>query len=164
MIVKGAQRGRGAELASHLLRIDENEGADRRITGGVASIDVRGAIAELEGQTLATRARKGLFHAHISPTSPLSAGEWQGSWSIFESVQGLEGHAFVEVRHVKSGREEHRHRVYSRRDPITGKASHHALTRIKNELISRRLEIELGHPITRGRHDPTVIKWAEDRG
>lgn len=163
MIVKGSQRG-AFGLADHLLRTDENESVEVTASRGVVATDVYGAIAELDAQALGTRARKRVFHAHISPDRSLSPEQWSRAWSVHEEVHCLTGHAFIEVQHGKRGRPLHRHRIYTRYNMHGELASQHSLSRIKNELISRKLEFEFGHALTPGRHDSTVAKWARERG
>lgn len=164
MVIKSSQRSGGKQLPAHLMA-DENERAEVVDSHGVFSRDVAGILAEFEAVAKGTQARKHLYHVSVSPqeSATMSPKDWARTWQLHDQTQGLNGLPFVEVEHEKHGRT-HRHRVYTRIDPQTGKARNLDWTRIKNERIARQLEVELGHTITPGKHNRAVLSTLEGEG
>jgi ATP-dependent exoDNAse (exonuclease V) alpha subunit len=184
MIAKGAQRGDGGQLAAYLVSVGENERVEVGAIFGVPAAGrsprarVAAAVAAMEASLAGSRATQRVIHAHISPSEALSPGQWRRAWEIYEEAQGIRGHAYAEVWHVKAGptgaRVPHCHRAYSR-CLENGRAVALPHSRKRNELASRWMEFEFGHPYTAGKHDlwaaaqarrigrPEVADWIEAR-
>ena len=61
MILKGSQRGGGADLAAHLMRTDDNEHVCLHELRGFAADNLRGAFKEAEAISRGTKCRQYLF-------------------------------------------------------------------------------------------------------
>lgn len=57
MILKGSQRGGARQLATHLLRTDENDHVEVVSLRGFVSGDLRGALREAEAVARGTRCK-----------------------------------------------------------------------------------------------------------
>jgi len=150
-----SHKGLGKHLVSH-----ENEEVTIMGSRGILqSLNVYGALAEMAAIGRATRTTKYFYHVSASPGKELAITnkQWEKVWSLYEKVQGLKKQNYIEVEHKKKGRV-HRHRVYLRVDPVSGKSIQMSYSYIKNERIARELEHEFGHPIVTGRHTRSVIK------
>lgn len=121
MIIKSSQRTNAKQLAYHLID-DENERVVLVGAYGVYSIDIAGSLAEFEATAKASRATKPLYHVSISPheAETMTEEDWNKTWRVHDETHGLRGLQYIEVEHEKNGRT-HRHRVYNRINPITGK-------------------------------------------
>lgn len=121
MIIKSSQRTNAKQLSSHLMST-ENERAELIKSYGVYSQNVAGALAEFEATAKSSRSTKPLFHVSISPhqSETMTEDDWQKAWSLHDEIHGLNGLQYIEVEHEKNGRA-HRHRVYNRVNPETGK-------------------------------------------
>jgi hypothetical protein len=164
LIPKSSQRSNGKQLAAHLIS-SENEQVTFIQSNGVYSLNIAGAISEMEAFAKISSAQKPLYHVSISPeqSANMSADDWKKTWALHDKIHGLDGLQFVEVQHEKNDRT-HRHRVYNRVDPETGTARNLSWTRIKNERIARQLEVELGHTIIPGKHNRAVLTAIEKDG
>lgn len=153
MVIKGSARAAPGELAYHLLREDTNEAVRVMEFSGVASLDLREALAELDGMGAGSRSRRTLYHASINtPVSEQLNEQQQGIARNRLAVQlGLAGQPFAMVEHVKAGRQ-HTHVVWSRIDIETGKAIPDSHNYRKHEEVSRELELEFGHGPVIGAH------------
>lgn len=130
MILKGSQRGSGRELAVHLMRVDDNEHVHIHELRGFIAEDLRGAFAEAEAISRATRARQYLFSLSLNPPSDASVSVKQFEQAIdrIEQRLGLGGQPRAIVFHEKEGRR-HAHCVWSRIDAETMTARLHDRTR-----------------------------------
>ncbi|MCW2239499.1 AAA family ATPase [Azospirillum canadense] len=160
--VRGVQRAGSAQLADHLLKDENEQVAISSVTGVVKSDDLHKLLAELEAQAAGTRCQKSLFHTSLNP-APIdpkwTAEQWRRAWEVFEREHGIVGHSFVEVTHVKKGRE-HQHRVYQLVDG-NGTAAKLSWSKIVNEKVGRILECEFGHRVVPGKNHATVLRWLE---
>lgn len=155
MIIKGSSRGGSrsdaVRLARHLLS-DENEVAVVLELRGVGATDLPGVIEEMRAVSLATRSRRPLYHASISPDADearrMTPRQWSEAVDELERRLGLVGHQRAVVRHVKNGRA-HVHAVWSRIDPATLKVVHDGGNYRKHEECARALE-------RRWRHRPVI--------
>jgi hypothetical protein len=135
------------------LREDTNELV--RVVGfsGVASQDLPGALAELDGMGAGGRSKRTLYHASINtPVDEQLTPEQRGmARERLAEELGLSKQPFVVVEHIKHGRQ-HTHIVWSRIDGETGKAIPDSHNYRKHETVSRELEIEFGHKQVLGAH------------
>ena len=165
MIIKSSQRAGSRELAKHL---SSGENETVRIVGshGVLNQSIEGALQEFEAISMASNCKKHLFHVSISPSPDvhmMTGEDWEKTWVLHEEINNMKGVPYIEVEHVKNGRA-HRHRVYERVNYETGKAVNLSWTRLKNERLGRTMEIILGHPITQGKFNKSVIKYLKKSG
>jgi hypothetical protein len=151
VIIKGGSRRRGAQLAAHLLRTDQNEKVELREVRGTVATDLLGALDEIEATATGTRCRKPFYHASISPQPdrPLTARQWSQAIDTLERALGLKGQPRVVVAHVK-GKRQHVHVVWSRIDLERGRAIADSWNFRVHEAVARDLESEFGHAAVRG--------------
>lgn len=151
MIIKGGSRRRGAQLAAHLLRTDQNEKVELREVRGTVATDLLGALEEIEATALGTRCRKPFYHASISPPPDrsLTARQWSHAIDSLERALGLKGQPRVVVAHVK-GKRQHVHVVWSRIDLERGRAIADSWNFRVHEEVARGLERDFGHEGLRG--------------
>ena len=75
MILKGSQRGNGADLATHLMNSFDNERIEIAEVYGTVAGDLMGAFAEFEVVARGTKAKQYLYSLSINPSAPLSREE-----------------------------------------------------------------------------------------
>lgn len=155
MILKGNQRGGGADLALHLMNAHDNERIEISQIRGTVADELHGAFGEFEAIAAGTRCKKPLYSLSINPSSPLSREQYATAIDRIEEGLGLSGQARAVVFHVKHGRE-HCHVVWSRVDPQSMRAVHIAHDRMKLRTLSRELAREFGLDLPEG--------IAQDRG
>lgn len=170
MIIKSSQRAGHAELAAHLVKTRDIDGTPQTVTISSSrqlpvNDNVRDALflMRLMAKTSA-RCRKDLYHISLSPNHSMTDEDWQLAWGIYEQEFGLEHQPYIEVTHDKGDRPAHRHRVYERVDVNAGKALHLSHTRVRNEKVARQIEHGLGHPLTIGKHNRTVMWQLAEEG
>lgn len=125
MILKGSQRANGADLATHLMNICDNERVEIAALHGVVADDLHGAFAEFEAIASGTKAREPLYSLSINPSAPLTRPQYEEAIAAIEDRLGLAGQPRATVFHVKDGRE-HCHVVWSRIDAGKMRAIHMA--------------------------------------
>jgi len=130
MILKGSQRGHGADLAIHLMNSFENERIEIAEVYGAVAGDLFGAFAEFEAVAAGTRAKQYLYSLSINPPAPLTREQYLDAIGTIEHRLGLTDQPRTIVFHVKDGRE-HCHVVWSRIDVDKMKAVHMAHDRRK---------------------------------
>lgn len=155
MILKGNQRGGGADLALHLMNAHDNERIEIAQIRGTVADDLYGAFGEFEAIAAGTRCKKPLYSLSINPSEPLTREQYAAAIDRIEEGLGLSGQARAVVFHVKNGRE-HCHVVWSRIDPQSMRAVHIAHDRMKLRTLSRELAREYGLELPEG--------IAQDRG
>lgn len=167
MIIKGSQRGSGANLAVHLMRMDENEHVRLHEIRGFASDNLLDAFREAEAVSLGTKCRQYLFSVSINPpqSESVSVEVFEDTLDRIERQLGLEGQPRAVVFHEKENRH-HAHAVWSRIDAETMTERH--LPYFKNRLfnLARDLHLEHGWETPRGmigkaERDPTNFSLAE---
>ena len=169
MIIKSSQRAKHQALAIHLLKRRDDDGHEQTVRVSNARYiwpqdNVRQALDDMEIiSRQSDRVQKDLYHVTINPADPISEEEWDKVFELYEQEFGLEDLAFIEVTHDKKGRV-HKHRVYERVGIDTGKAIQLSHTKIRNEYVARQLEYELGHPLTIGKHNRTIMLRLADQG
>jgi hypothetical protein len=151
MIIKGQSRGRGQQLADHLLRKDQNETIRLYEMRGVVAGDVAGALAELEARGVAVTSKRPFYHASISPEAhtPLTDSQVRIAVDALEEALGFSAQPRVVVVHRKNNRE-HVHVVWSRVDIDQSRAIPDSWNYRCHEEVARSLETLFGHrPIPR---------------
>ncbi|MEM9805744.1 MAG: hypothetical protein AAF959_10730 [Cyanobacteria bacterium P01_D01_bin.56] len=171
MIIKSSQRAGHQELAAHLMKCRDIDGTPQTVTISgsrdlVNGDDVHQALGDMAILAMAsTRCQKDLYHISLNPNQAMTEEEWEMVWQLYEQEFGLGHLSYVEVTHAKGdNRPPHRHRVYERVDIDSCKAVQLSHTRIRNELVARKIEFALGHALTTGKHNRTVIKRLKQDG
>ncbi|MEM7067788.1 MAG: AAA family ATPase [Pseudomonadota bacterium] len=141
MILVGNRRGGAAELALHLLNVEENEHVRIHEITGFMSSDLNGAFLEAYGISRGTRCKKYLYSLSLSPPEfecvPIET--FEAAIERIEKRLGFAGQPRAVVFHEKKGRR-HAHVIWSRInsdtmtaiDPYNDKLS---LNRIGHELF-----------------------------
>lgn len=167
MILKGSQRGSGANLATHLLRTDDNEHVELHELRGFVSDDLHGAFQEAEAVSLGTQCRQYLFSLSLNPPEDqnVSVSLFEQTIDRVEERLGLEGQPRAVVFHEKEGRR-HAHCVWSRTDTETMTARHLAFYKTKLTNLSLDIYLEQGWDLPKGlaqsgTRDPTNFSLAE---
>jgi len=157
VIIKGSSRGGSrsdaVKLSRHLLA-NENDRVAVLELHGVAATDLAAAIEEMRAIGLATRSRRPIYHASISPAADeaLSLSQSRQAADELGRRLGLAGHPRAIVQHVKHGRA-HIHIVWSRIDQATMTAVHDSQTYRKHEQCARALEARWRLRPVIGAHD-----------
>ncbi|WP_195822318.1 AAA family ATPase [Roseobacter sp. MH60115] len=117
MILKGNERGYGAQLAHHLLNPRDNDHVTVHAIDGFVAEDLYGAFAEAEAISNATRCDKYLFSMSLNPPqyAEVSVEDFEKTIAEAEKRLGLVGQPRAIVLHEKNGRR-HAHAVWSRID------------------------------------------------
>jgi relaxase-like protein len=143
MILKASQRSGSRQLASHLLKTEENEHVEVHEIRGFASSDLDGALHEAYAMSRGTRCSKFLFSVSLNPpeSEDVSIDKFEDTLGRIENKLGLEDQPRVVVFHEKEGRR-HAHCVWSRIDTDEMKAVH--LSHYKRKLmdVSKQLYLE----------------------
>jgi hypothetical protein len=76
VILKGSQRGNGADLAIHLMNGFDNERVEIAEVYGTVAGDLYGAFAEFEAVAAGTKAKDYLYSlsSTLTPSAPSSTG------------------------------------------------------------------------------------------
>ncbi len=93
MILKGSQRGGGQDLATHLMRMDENDHVLVHELRGFAADDLKGAFKEAEAISRGTKCRQYLFSLSLNPPEGVnvSTETFEDTLSRVEERLGLQG-------------------------------------------------------------------------
>ena len=171
MIIKSSQRAGHTELAAHLMKCRDIDGTPQTVTiSGSRDLingdDVHQALGDMAILAMASsRCQKDLYHISLSPDQSMTENDWDAVWQLYEDEFELCHLPYVEVTHAKGEhRPPHKHRVYERVDIESCKAVQLSHTHIRNELVARKIEFSLGHNLTIGKHNRTVIKRLEQDG
>ncbi|MGY4748870.1 relaxase/mobilization nuclease domain-containing protein [Pannonibacter sp. Q-1] len=167
MILKGSQRAGGANLATHLLRTDDNEHVELHEVRGFASNDLKEAFKEVEAISRGTKCKQYLFSLSFSPPEGerVPVGTFINAIDCAEERLGLQGQPRVVVFHEKEGRR-HAHCAWSRIDAETMTAKQMSFYKTKLQSLSRDLYLENGWKMPRGlvnaaERNPTNFTLAE---
>ena len=114
MILVGNQRGGARDLASHLMK-DENDHVTLHELRGFIADDLHGAFAEAEAMSKGTRCRQFLFSMSFNPpeTERVDISVFKSAINEAEQRLGLNNQPRAIVFHEKEGRR-HAHAVWSR--------------------------------------------------
>lgn len=151
MILKGAQRGGGRQLALHLLNTRDNEHVELHEIRGFTSDDVVGAFKEAHASSRGTKCKQFLFSVSLSPPPQerVSNEVFEDAIRRIEERNNLSGQPRVVLFHEKEGRR-HAHAVWSRIDAETMTARNLSHFKLKLRDISRELYLENDWKMPRG--------------
>lgn len=170
MILKGSQRSGGQNLATHLLRVDDNEHVRIHQVRGFASENLHGAFKEAEAISRGTKCSQYLFSLSLNPPEGQSVSEsdFEAALDRIEASLGYQDQPRAIVFHEKEGRR-HAHCVWSRIDADTMTARPLPFFKRKLMDISRELYLEHGWKMPHGltnaaERDPrnfTLAEWQQ---
>jgi hypothetical protein len=93
---------------------------------GLASEDIRDKMLEMQLMAEGTRCKNFMWIADLSPhpgvSRRFSEEEWERARQIAEKFRGLEGQPYFVIEQEKADGRIHRHAIWSRVDPETGRA------------------------------------------
>ena len=166
MIVRSTFRCQGG-LAPHLENKDKNETVQVEV-GFLRDAPERTADALAMFAVLSetnARTKRHFLHIKISPDHPLSDQELEATLAVIEQEFGIARTVPRHVtRHAKGARADHFHAVFPIIDPATGRAIKSHGNYLKDETISRRLELQFGEKITPGPRQDAVVDTLIERG
>ena len=167
MILKASQRGGGQDLATHLMRLDDNEHVKLHELRGFASDNLKDAFREAGAVSQGTKCRQYLFSLSLSPPGDarVPVEVFEETIGRIEDRLGLKDQPRAIVFHEKEGRR-HAHCVWSRIDAETMTAKQMSFYKTKLTRISRDLYLENGWSMPRGlenaaERSPTNFSLAE---
>lgn len=151
MILKGSQRGSGQDLATHLMRTDDNEHVTLHELRGFTSDNLKGAFKEAEAIGRGTHCRQYLFSLSLSPPEQerVPVETFERAINEIEKRLGMEGQPRAIVFHEKEGRR-HAHCVWSGIDAESMTARHMHFFKNRLTELSRCLYLEHGWTMPRG--------------
>ncbi len=167
MILQASQRANGRELASHLMRTDDNEHVEIHEIRGFVSDDLHGAFQEAQAVSRVTKCRQYLFSLSLNPPpqETVSVKAFERAIDRIEQKLGLVDQPRAIVFHEKEARR-HAHVVWSRIDGNTLTARQMSHFKVKLRDVSRELYREHGWEMPRGltnreERNPTNFNLAE---
>ncbi len=167
MILKASQRGSGANLAAHLMKVEDNEHVRLHELRGFAADNLHDAFKETEAISLGTKCQQYLFSLSLNPPEHenVSVEMFEDALDRIENRLGLTDQPRAVVFHEKEGRR-HAHCVWSRIDADTMTAKQLSFFKTKLSGISRDLYLEHGWDMPRGlaecgMRDPANFSLAE---
>lgn len=111
------------------------------------------------------RVKRDIVHLKISPKIPLSPEGLERALAVFEEEYGIPSDCPRHVvEHRKGDRAPHFHVNYAMVVPGSGKALRFVRSHERDELIARRLEIELGEGLTPSLRVDRVAQLLRERG
>lgn len=166
MIIKASERSGAKNLASHLLK-DENEHIELHDLRGFASDDLHDALHEAYAISRGTRCKNYLFSLSLNPPEgeDVPVEVFEATIERIEEKLGLKDQPRAIVFHEKEGRR-HAHAVWSRIDALEMKAINLPHYKAKLNDIAKELYLEHGWELPKGfieRHtrDPLSFNIAE---
>lgn len=170
MILKGSQRGGAKQLASHLLKVEENEHVEIHEIRGFLSDDLHGALKEIHAISQGTRCKQFMFSVSLNPpqTEIVPVEYFEKAITDIEKDLGLEGQPRAIIFHEKEGRR-HAHCVWSRIDTEEMKAINLPYYKLKLRDISKQLYFQYGWQMPKGLLDSafrnrtnfTLAEWQQ---
>ena len=151
MILKGSQRGGAKALATHLLRLDENDHVEVHEIRGFVGQNLQDALREAWAVSQGTKCQQFLFSLSLNPPDRenVSVAEFEQAIEEAEKRLGLGGQPRVIVFHEKRGRR-HAHCVWSRIEPNRLRSINLPLFKRKLNDLGRELYIKHGWEMPRG--------------
>lgn len=158
MILKASQRGGGRELATHLMK-EENEHIELHEMRGFIANDLQGAFDEAHAISKATKCKQYLFSLSLNPPAheQVATPAFIRAADEVEKRLGLENQPRAVVFHEKEGRR-HAHVVWSRIGIEDDKIKAVNLPFYKRRLteLSKELYLEHGWKLPDGHRDPAL--------
>jgi MobA/VirD2-like, nuclease domain len=170
MILKGSQRGGSAQLATHLLKTEENEHVEIHELNGFVADDLHGALSEINAVSRGTKCGQFMFSVSLNPpeTEKAPIEYFEKAITDIEEKMGLKGQPRAVVFHEKEGRR-HCHAVWSRINTDEMKAINLPYYKLKLRDVSKQLYFHYGWQMPRGLIDKeernplnfTLAEWQQ---
>ena len=166
MILKGSQRSGGKQLATHLLKTEDNEHVEIHELRGFMAEDLPTAFNEVHAISKGTRAKQPFFSLSLSPppNERVPIEVFETAIEQIEHKLGLDNQPRAIVFHEKEGRR-HAHVVWSRIDTDEMKAINLPFYKMKLKDVSRDLYLEHGWKIPPGlidRNDRNPLNFSRE--
>ena len=170
MVIRGATRGNGRQLAGYLLREAGNDRIELLDVAGRdrgSEQDLHDALYDMSVTAELSRSEKGLYHAQINPApgedSTMSKEHWFEAADILGGQLGLQEQRRVIVLHEKKGRT-HAHVVWERYDHEKGVLVSDSFSRLAQDRARGEMERAFGHKQTpkRNAHRPELKQALTD--
>ena len=169
MVIRGATRGNGRQLAGYLLREAGNDNIQLLDVAGLdegTEQDLHNALFDMSVTAELSRSDKGLYHAQINPApgeDGLSREQWMEAADILGEQLGLAEQRRVIVLHEKKGRT-HAHVVWERYDHEKKKLVSDSFSRLAQDRARQQMELHYGHTLTprRNAHRPEMKQALTD--
>lgn len=163
MVIRGATRGNGKQLAGYLLREAGNDNIQLLDVAGLdegTEADLHNALFDMSVTAELSRSDKGLYHAQINPApgeDGLSREQWMEAADMLGEQLGLAEQRRVIVLHQKKGRT-HAHVVWERYDHEKKKLVSDSFSRLAQDRARQQMELHYGHKLTprRNAHRPEM--------
>lgn len=146
MVIRGAIRGNGKQLAHYLLSGEANERVQIVDVAGRANATDAYLHQTLQSMSLTselTKSQKGLYHAQINPAysedRKMNGKDWLKAADILGNELGLQEQRRVIVLHTKKGRT-HAHVVWERYDHKTGNVIANKFSRLAQDRARKEME------------------------
>jgi len=99
VILKASQRGGAAQLAAHLMRLDDNEHVEQHEVRGFVAADLHGALREEQAVSKGTRCKQFLFSVSLNPPEHerVSSQAFENAVARIEQKNGLTDHPRIVV-------------------------------------------------------------------
>lgn len=151
MILKGNQRAGAAQLANHLMNMEDNDHVELHELRGFVSDTLHGAFKEVQAVSRGTRCKQFLFSLSLNPPEKerVPIDSFEQAIANIETKLGLKNQPRAIVFHEKAGRR-HAHCVWSRINSTEIKAINLSHFKMKLRDISRELYLEQGWKIPQG--------------
>ena len=173
MILVGNRRGGAAELAIHLMNVEDNEHVMVHDLRGFIADDLDGAFHEVNGISRGTRCKKFLYSLSLNPPSDetVPVEVFEAAIERIEKELGFTGQPRAIVFHEKQGPQgyrRHAHVVWSRINSATMAAIDPYQDKLSLNNIGRELFMEYGWMMPDGYErkedsDPLNYSHAEHR-
>ncbi len=172
MILKGSQRAGAAQLANHLINIQENDHVELYELRGFMSDNLRDALQEIHAVSRGTKCKQFMFSVSLNPPQNEDAPVeyFENALRLIEEKTGLQDQPRAIVFHEKEGRR-HAHAVWSRIDVAQMKAINLPHYKLKLRDISKQLYLQYNWTMPNGfidikQRDPanfTLAEWQQSK-
>lgn len=155
--------GTGGNGVAHVLKMDENELVEV-LDGDEEMLLMMDQTAK---KTRGKGGKYGVRHFTISPDQEVGEDFFERMMDIINEEYDLSDREFFAVRHTKmradGSKEPHFHLLVSEQN-LSGDVMDAEFNYQKNEMLSRRLEFECGHEMTKGKHNVWAQAALRERG
>jgi hypothetical protein len=147
MVIRGASRGNGAQLANYLTQQADNDNVCVfDIRGTSQPTDLRKSLIEMSLTSELTMSDKGLYHAQINPAygedKMMQPKDWLDAAAILEKELNLSNQKRIIVFHEKKNRT-HAHVVWERYNHEKGIMVSDSFSRLAQDKARKKMEQEL---------------------
>ena len=151
MILEGNQRGSAAEMARHLMDLEENDHVEVHEISGFLSDDVHEAFHEMRASARGTKCSQYMFSVSLNPphNEKVPVEYFEQALNDIEEKLSLKNQPRIMVFHEKEGRR-HAHCVWSRIDSESMTAINLPFYKQKLNDISKDIYLKYGWDVPKG--------------